>query len=246
MSEPIEVDRSREDRLVIVLNRPERKNALDQAAIDALHEVCGELEAAPRLAIVTGRDGVFAGGADIAELRDRGVGEALEGINVGLFERVRRLPMPSVAAIDGWALGGGAELAYACDFRLATPRTVFGQPETGLGIIAGAGATWRLPRLIGESLAKDMLMAGRRLSADEAHTAGLVRSVHDPEQLLDAAHALCDTLAQQSPLALRLTKLAMDAPEAAHPSVELLAQAVLFTDQDKHDRMTAFLDRKRR
>ncbi|WP_165975662.1 enoyl-CoA hydratase/isomerase family protein [Actinomadura rubrisoli] len=240
---PLALDRGRDDRLVIVLDRPERRNALDRAAIDALHAVCAELERDPRLAIITGRDGVFAAGADIAELRDRGVPEALEGVNLTLFERLRRLPMPTVAAVDGWALGGGAELSYACDFRLATPRTVFGQPETALGIIPGAGAAYRLPRLVGESLAKDMLMTGRRLDAQEARAAGLVRSVHEPGELLDAAHELCDALARQSPLALRLTKLAVDAPEGAHPAVELLAQAILFNDPDKQARMTAFLDR---
>jgi enoyl-CoA hydratase/carnithine racemase len=246
MSDLIELDRSRDDRLVVTLNRPERRNAIDKAMVDALHAVCGELEEEPRLAILTGQDGVFAGGADVAELRDRGVAEALEGINLRLFERLRRLPMPTVAAIDGWALGGGAELAYACDFRLATPRAVFGQPEVGLGIIAGAGAAYRLPRLIGESLAKDILMAGRRLPAAEALTAGLLHGVHEPAGLMTAAHELCDRLAAQAPLALRLTKLAIDAPDAAHPAVEMLAQAVLFTDEDKHDRMTAFLDRGRK
>ncbi|MBC6459440.1 enoyl-CoA hydratase/isomerase family protein [Actinomadura sp. HBU206391] len=246
MSDLIELDRTREDRLVVTLNRPERRNALDRAMIDALHDVCSELEERPRLAILTGQEGVFAGGADIAELRDRGVAEALEGINLRLFERLRRVPMPTIAAIDGWALGGGAELAYACDFRLATPRAVFGQPEVGLGIVAGAGAAYRLPRLVGESLAKDILMTGRRLTAAEAYSAGLLHSVPEPADLMDAAHRLCDRLAAQAPLALRLTKLAIDAPDAAHPAVEMLAQAVLFTDQDKHDRMTAFLDRGRK
>jgi enoyl-CoA hydratase len=246
MSDLVELDRTREDRLVVTLNRPERRNALDRAMVDALHDVCAELEERPRPAILTGQEGVFAGGADIAELRDRGVAEALEGINLRLFERLRRVPMPTVAAIDGWALGGGAELAYACDFRLATPRAVFGQPEVGLGIIAGAGAAYRLPRLVGESLAKDILMAGRRLTAAEAYAAGLVHAVPDPADLMIAAHELCDRLAAQAPLALRLTKLAIDAPDAAHPAVEMLAQAVLFTDQDKQDRMTAFLDRGRK
>jgi enoyl-CoA hydratase len=243
---PVEVDRSRDDRVVVRLNRPERNNALDQATISALHEVCRELEDEPRLAVVTGTDGVFAAGADIAELRERGVDEALQGINVRLFERLRRLPMPTVAAIDGWALGGGAELAYACDFRVATPRSVFGQPEVGLGIIAGAGGAYRLPRLVGESLAKDMLMTGRRLTADEARAAGLVHRLAEPDALLDAAHELCDTLARQSPLALRLTKLVVDAPDDAHPTIELLTQAVLFRDEEKQRRMTAFLERKRR
>jgi enoyl-CoA hydratase/carnithine racemase len=134
--------------------------------IAELHAVCEELEHHPRPAIITGgADGVFASGADIAQLRERGRDDALAAINLTLFNRVRALPMPTIAAVDGYALGGGAELTYACDMRIATPRTVFGQPEPQLGIIAGAGATYRLVRLIGESLAKQVLLAGVQISA---------------------------------------------------------------------------------
>lgn len=236
----------RADRLVVTLDRPERRNAIDAAMVEALHEVCARLERDPRLLLLTGgTDGIFAAGADIAELRERGRREALAAINQGLFARIRALPLPSLAAVDGPALGGGAELAYACDLRICTRRAVFGQPEVRLGIIAGAGATYRLPALVGEARAKELLFTGRRVDAEEALRIGLVnRVVAEPAELLDAGQALLDEITRASPLALRLTKLAVDAPAAAHPQVDLVAQAVLFEDEEKHRRMTAFLQRR--
>ncbi|MGH3952200.1 MAG: enoyl-CoA hydratase/isomerase family protein, partial [Pseudonocardiaceae bacterium] len=210
------------------------------------HEVCAELERDPKVLVLTGgTDGVFAGGADIAQLRERRRDDALAGINLRLFERIRALPMPSVAAIDGWALGGGAEIAYACDVRFATPRTRFGQPEPQLGILAGAGGPFRLVRLLGESIAKQILLAGRTLDADEARQVGLVLDVVEPEDLLAAADKLVDRMLRGSTTALRLTKFAVDAPPEAHPHVDLLAQALLFEDSEKFERMTAFLNRKK-
>ncbi|GLW66667.1 putative enoyl-CoA hydratase/isomerase [Actinomadura rubrobrunea] len=234
-------------RVTVRLDRPEQRNAIDLDMVRELHAVCEDLERNPRVMILTGgADGVFAAGADIGQLLRRRRDDALAGINLKVFQRIRELPMPTVAAVDGYALGGGAELAYSCDLRIATDRAVFGQPEAALGIIAGAGATWRLPRLVGESLAKEMLLTGRRLNAEEARRFGLVTAVVPPEQLLAEANALVDTMLRNGPLALRLSKLAVDAPEGAHPALELVAQAVLFESEDKHERMTAFLEKRRR
>lgn len=238
--------RERPDRLVVELARPEKRNAIDAAMVAELHQVCHALETAPRLLLLTGgADGVFAGGADIAQLRERGRDDALAAINQGLFARILALPLPTLAAVDGPALGGGAELAYACDLRICTDRSYFGQPEVRLGIIAGAGATYRLPRLVGEGLAKELLYTGRRMPAAEALAVRLVSRVVPPGELLAAAHAMLDELAKGSTAALRLTKLAVDAPPTAHPQVDLLAQAVLFTDDEKDRRMAAFLERRR-
>ncbi|MBE4772012.1 enoyl-CoA hydratase/isomerase family protein [Streptomyces caniscabiei] len=235
----------REDRVVVTLHRPEARNAISARMIAELHEVCGLLERDPRLLLLTGHGRVFAGGADIAELLRRGRDEALQGINSRLFERVRGLPMPTLAAVDGWALGGGAELAYACDLRIAGPDAVFGNPEPGLGILAAAGACRRLPELVGSSIAKQVLLAGRNLDADAALAAGLVIDVVPARQLLDEAHALLDRMARSSATALRLTKLVLDAP-GSHPVLDDLAQAVLFEGQDKKDRMTRFLEKRSR
>jgi enoyl-CoA hydratase/carnithine racemase len=236
----------RPDRLVVTLNRPDKRNAIDAEMVGALHEVCAGLEREPRLLLLTGgAEGIFAAGADIAQLRERGRGDALAAINSALFARIRALPMPTVAAVDGPALGGGAELSYACDLRVCTARAFFGQPEVRLGILAGAGATYRLPALIGEARAKELLFTGRRVAADEALRIGLVnRVVDEPGALLATAHALLDEIARASSLALRLTKLAVDAPAAAHPQLDLVSQAVLFEDGEKRRRMTEFLERR--
>ncbi|MGH3648201.1 MAG: enoyl-CoA hydratase/isomerase family protein [Micromonosporaceae bacterium] len=236
----------RDDRLVVTLARPERRNAIDAEMVAELHEVCARLEREPKLLLLTGGSaGVFAGGADIAQLKERTRTDALAAINQGLFARILALPLPTLAAVDGPALGGGAELAYACDLRICTDRAYFGQPEVRLGIIAGAGATYRLPRLVGEGLAKELLFTGRRLPAEEALAVRLVSRVTTPDELIPAAHELLDEIAKGSGLALRLSKLAIDAPDGAHPHLELASQALLFEDEEKHRRMAAFLNRPR-
>jgi enoyl-CoA hydratase len=239
------IEVSDDDGIVTIrLNRPAERNAIDTSMVVELHEVCHELEANPRIAIVTGGSGgVFAAGADIAALRERGRDEALAGINLTVFERIRRLPMPTIAAVDGYALGGGAELSYACDIRIGTPRTVFGQPEPGLGITAGAGATFRLVRLVGESVAKHLLLAGDTIDAERALQVGLLHSVVAPEGLHDNATAMARRMQRSSPIALRMTKLSVDSDAAAHPQIDLVMQAMLFTDDEKYRRMTAFLNR---
>lgn len=240
----------REDRLVVRMNRPEVRNAIDATMVDELHEVCAYLERNPKIMILTGCEvngrGIFASGADISQLRERRRDDALRGVNSQIFDRIHKLPMPVIAAIDGYALGGGAELSYAADFRLGTPYIKMGQPETGLGIIAAAGALWRLKELVGEPVALEILMAGRILNADEALELKLVTEIHEPSELLNAAHALADRIGQQDPLAVRVTKRVFTAPASAHPHIDELAQAILFESEAKFDRMQAFLDRKKK
>jgi enoyl-CoA hydratase len=229
-----------DDRVVVTLRRPEARNAVNAAMVRELHDVCAGLEERPRLLLLSGDGGTFAAGADIAELRERGGEQALRGINSRLFDRIARLPLPTVAAVDGYALGGGAELAYACDIRLASPAAMFGNPEPGLGILAAAGACWRLRELVGASVAKQVLLGGRRLDADDAYRLGLVAEVVPADELLKRSHALLDRMARSGPLALRLTKLVADAP-GGHPVTDDLAQAILFESEDKRTRMDAFL-----
>lgn len=233
-----------EDRVVVRLNRPEARNAIDQQMVDELHEVCASLEAEPRIALIAGQGGTFAAGADIGQLRERRRDDALRGINSKIFDRIRRLPMPTIALVDGYALGGGAELAYACDFRIGTPNVKIGNPEPGLGIVAAAGACWRLVELVGEPVAKEILLAGRVLDADEARAVHLLTEVVLAEDLEAAGHRLADRIAAQAPLAVRLTKTLFHAPAEAHPVLDDLAQAVLFETEEKHQRMTAFLERR--
>ncbi|MFL6106126.1 MAG: enoyl-CoA hydratase/isomerase family protein [Marmoricola sp.] len=244
MSAAVLVEKS-DDRVVLRLNRPEVRNAIDQQMVDELHQACADLEHDPRVALIVGTDGVFAAGADIAQLRERRRDDALRGINSSIFDRIRRLPMPVIALVDGFALGGGAELAYACDFRIGTSRVKIGNPEAGLGILAAAGAAWRLAELVGEPIAKEILFTGRILDATEAHAIRLLNEVVDPADLESAGQELVTKIASQAPLAVRLAKSVFHAPREAHPFVDDLAQAVLFETQDKHDRMTAFLERRK-
>ena len=243
MSRAVVVEEA-EDRVVLRLNRPEVRNAIDQQMVGELHEACALLEERPRVALLLGEGGTFAAGADIAQLRERRREDALRGINSSIFDRIRRLPMPTIGLLDGYALGGGAEQADACDFRIGTPRTKIGNPEPGLGILAAAGASWRLAELVGEPVAKEILLAGRILDADEAADVRLLTEVVEPEELLAAGHRLADRITAQAPLAIRLTKAVFHAPREAHPLLDDVAQAVLFETEEKQQRMTAFLERK--
>lgn len=242
-----------DDRLYVQLDRPEVRNAIDQLMVDELHAVCAYLERAPKVMVLsgtpadpeTGTKGIFASGADIAQLRMRRRDDALAGINSGIFERIAKLPMPVIAALDGFALGGGAELAYAADFRIGTPELRMGNPETGLGIMAAAGATWRLKELVREPVAKEILLAGKVLKGDECLRVGLITELVEGRDLLEAASALADRIGKQDALAVRITKSVFHAPREAHPVIDTLAQGMLFESQAKFDRMAAFLDRKK-
>lgn len=232
----------RTDRVIVTLARVKQRNAIDAEMIGELHEVCGLVEQDPKIVILTGEGEHFAGGADINQLRARTRDDALRGINRNLFDRFAALPLPTIAAVRGYALGGGAELSYACDIRIASSTAVFGNPEPGLGIMAAAGASYRLPTLVGVSVAKQVLLGGRTLDAEVALRSGLVLDVVD--EPLAAAHALADRIAKQAPLALTLTKKILDAP-GSHPWADDIAQAVLFETEDKQRRMTAFLEKKK-
>lgn len=231
------------DRALVTLNRPEVRNAIDADMVASLHAVCAELEHHPLPLVITGGPDIFAAGADIRQLRERRSLDALAGINSTIFHRIAQLPLPTVAAVSGHCLGGGAELAYACDFRIATPTARFGNPEGQLGILAAAGASWRLKELVGEVVAKEVLLAARVLSAEDALACRLVNEVVDQEALLATADTWIDRILKSSQLALRMTKLAMRMPPEAHPAFDNVAQAVLFETQDKFDRMDAFLNR---
>lgn len=228
------------------LNRPEKKNAIDSHLIAALHELCEDLETAPRTLILHGVGDSFAAGADIEELRARGAAEALQGINTRAFMRVRALPMPVLAVVHGYALGGGAELAYAADIRIGCPEAAIGNPEPNLGIIAAAGASWRLREIVGEALASDILLTGRILSGEEAAAAGLFTYLLDtPAAALAHAEKLAADIARLDPAAIQATKRVLAAPRGAHPGLDLAEQARLFERPEKQRRMSEFLERKR-
>lgn len=241
-----------DDRMVVSLMRPAVRNAIDQKMVDELHAICTYLERSPKILILTGLsdedavDGnaVFASGADIGELRDRRRESGLLGINAMIFRRLAHLPLPVIAALDGYTLGGGAELAYAADFRIGTPRVKLGNPEPGLGIMAAAGGTWRLAELVGEPLAKEILLAGRVLNGEECREVRLINDLISPGELMARAHEWADRISKSDPFAVRVTKTVFRMPREAHPEVDTIAQALLFESEQKFERMDAFLARR--
>lgn len=235
----------RGNALLVGLDRPEKYNALDEAMVDQLDAVLATARREPTVLIVhSTTPGMFAAGADIAELVDRDADAALRGINSGLFERLENYRWPTIAVVDGPAYGGGCELTLACDLRVASPRATFAQPELSLGIVAGAGANWRLPQTVGLPVARRMLYTGAVLDAEAALSAGLVDAVHPTDRLLDEAQDLAERIASRSWRALELTKLALRAHRPSTTSLDLVAQAVLFDSDDKRERMRSFLDRR--
>jgi enoyl-CoA hydratase len=239
---------------VVTLNRPETRNALSRQMVEELHHVLGVLESVEdlRALVLTSAGGkAFMSGADIAELRDRRRVDAWQAINTVLFSRVERFPRPVVAAVEGWCLGGGCELALACDFRVASDTAKFGQPEVGLGIIAGAGGTRRLPALVGLAQARRLLFSGAIIDAAEAERIGLVDRVVGAGEALGAARELLAPILKQAPEAVRRTKQALLAwvqgrgPEELQ-NLECAIQADLFEHPDKFARMDAFLAKRKR
>lgn len=232
------------------LNRPEVRNAINRELIDALHETL-DLWAERddlRAVVLSGAGGkAFAGGADIAELKERTHREAFFGINQRLFQKLEDFPRPVIAAIDGYALGGGLELALSCDLRVASKTAKVGMPEVSLGIFPGAGGTWRLPRVVGFGHAKELIFTGRILDAEEAFSYGLFERLVDADAL-SIAKDIAAQIAKNSPLAVQVAKVTLNAlarQTNAEP-VERLAQALLFDSAEKRERMTAFLEKKKK
>jgi len=250
--QPPLLDEVRGNVLILTLNRPEKLNALDQGLVDALHAALDLYENRPdvHVVVLTGAGGkACAAGADIAQLRDRRAADALKGINSQLFDRIARFPTPVIAAIRGYALGGGCELALACDLRVAGESAKFGQPETGLGILAAAGATWRLAALVGLGRARELLFTGRIFEADEALHMGMVNQIVPDGEVLDAALAIAAMISANDPLATRMTKLALaqyEGDTAAMMRFANATQAALFENPEKFRRMDAFLARRKK
>lgn len=237
---------------VILLHRPDKRNAIGIEMVRELHDVLGRLEkdrSAGAMVLAGAGGKVFAAGADIAQLRDRTARDAERAINQALFTRLENLPLPTVAAVVGYALGGGCELAMACDLRVAGTSARFGQPETGLGIIPGAGGTQRLPRLVGLGRAREIIFTGRMVEAEEAERIGLVNRVVADERAMDEALDLARVMASRGRAAQALAKAALNAGTrsgaGAGMALEVAAQGVLFESEDKRARMTAFLEKRK-
>jgi enoyl-CoA hydratase len=235
----------------LTVSRPAVRNALDGETVAEFHRALEDVRVArATVLIVTGQgDKAFVSGADITAIRERRRDDALDSINSRLMSAVEAHEAVTIAAVNGYALGGGCELALACDLRLAADNAVFGLPEPSLGIIPGAGGTQRLPRIVGLGRAKEMILTGARWDARQALEAGLVSQVVPLAGLMDAARAMAERILALGPLAVRLAKAALNAsaqmPLGAGLAFESTAQAITFESRDKMEGTTAFLEKRR-
>jgi enoyl-CoA hydratase len=236
---------------VVLLNRPKQLNALSGELLDALVAALHELDAdeAVRCIVLGGGERAFAAGADIAQLVQSSAIDALVSTRGERWEAIRAVRTPLVAAVSGFCLGGGCELAMLCDLIVASETARFGQPETGVGIIPGAGGTQRLTRAVGKAVAMDMVLSGRMLSAREALHYGLVARVVAREAWLDAAKGVARDIAAKAPVATVLAKDAVDqayeAPLAVGVELERRSFALAFASEDAKEGLNAFLEKRK-
>lgn len=236
---------------VVAINRPAARNAIDLLTQQELTRTLTELNEANdvKVVILTGvGEKVFAAGADIGDLKQRTMLEALQGNMQKLTSLIENLDKPIIAAINGYALGGGCELAMACDIRIAADHAKLGLPEVGLGVIPGAGGTQRMTALVGKGKAKELIFTGAIIEAEEAKRIGLVNDVVPSNALLQTAKDMGTKMMEKSPIALRLAKLAINAASEGNLQtgleIERLSQAILMTTEDKIEGTSAFLEKR--
>ena len=238
---------------VVTVSRPEALNALNGETNELLRGAVGELSADGRVRAVVltgGGDKAFVAGADIAEMSTLSAEEArrFSALGQAVMSGIEAAPQPWIAAVNGFALGGGCELALACDIRLASDSAKFGQPEINLGITPGFGGTQRLPRAVGDGWAKYLVLSGRHIRADEALRIGLVQAVFPKDDLMTQAMKLAEELAGKSPLAMRYGKAAVHAAAssdiATGQGIERDLFALAFASDDQSEGMSAFLEKR--
>jgi enoyl-CoA hydratase len=242
---------TREHVGLVRINRPKVRNALNRTVLYELVDALESFDNDPTVGaiVITGDDQAFAGGADIKEMADASVVEMLTRSHIPLFDRVRGIHKPIIAAVSGFCLGGGNELAMTCDMIVASETARFGQPEINLGVIPGAGGTQRLTHAVGKALAMEMVLNNRWLSAQEALQFGLVNRVVPVERCLDEALQLASEIAARAPLAVRLGKEAINHAFESFLSDGLADERrafyMLFASQDQKEGMKAFVEKRK-
>ena len=238
---------------VLTIDRPEALNALNTQVLCDLDEAIAKVEQADdvRVVILTGAGRSFVAGADIGEMKGF---SAIDGKKFGvhggsIFLRLENLSKPVIAAVNGFALGGGCELAMACDIRLASEKAKFGQPETGLGITPGFGGTQRLPRIVGVSKAMELILTAKTIGAEEAKAIGLVSEVYPAEELMDKAMELAQAICANAPIAVaeskRCIRMGMQTDISTGAAFEAEAFGVTCGTEDKNEGMGAFLEKRK-
>ena len=236
---------------VLTINRPEVRNAINSTVLGRISRALDDLadNDDAQIVIFTGAgDKAFVAGADINELAVRKPKDGLRAAMQGVYEKVEQFHKPTIAAVNGYAFGGGHELALACDIRIASSNAQFALPETSLGIMPAAGGTQRLARLVGVGRATEMILTSRRVTAQEALSMGLVTDVVEPEDLMPTAKETARTILSKGPLATQLAKTVVrhgfDADHGTGILLERLAQAVLYSSAEKVEGTTAFLEKR--
>lgn len=239
---------------IAIIDRPKALNALNSQVLDELDALLDAVreDSDIRVLILTGGgEKAFVAGADIGEMSTltKAEGEAFGKKGNDVFRKLETLPIPTVAAVNGYALGGGCELSMACDIRIASDTAVFGQPETGLGITPGFGGTQRLARLVGPGMAKQLIYSAKNIKADEALRIGLVNAVYPAEELLAQATKLAETIARNAPIAVRACKIAinegLELPMDEAIALEERLFGGCFETEDQREGMNAFLEKRR-
>jgi enoyl-CoA hydratase/carnithine racemase len=245
------VESSRDGGVALLrLNRPEARNALSPELMEELASTLEALDPDPevRCVVIAGSEKVFAAGADIKAMSERSFAEALRHPAASFWRRLAAIKTPMIAAVSGYALGGGCELALACDMIVASEGATFGQPEINLGIIPGGGGTQRLARVLGKQRAMELVLTGERFDAAAALELGLVNRVVEGDGWLDEAMALAATVAERPPIAARLAKQAVIAAEetalTAGLEVERRLYELAMATEDRVEGMTAFLEKR--
>ncbi len=232
------------------LNRPKALNALSRALMQELGDALAAFDADPAVGamVITGSDKVFAAGADIKEMSDATAVSMLATDHIGAWDRVAKLKKPLIAAVSGLALGGGCEVAMMCDMIVASESAVFGQPEINLGVMPGAGGTQRLLRAVGKTIAMEMILNDRRLTADEAYQFGLVNRVYPVEQYLNKALDLANQIAARAPIAIQLAKESINKAYEMTLSEGIMFERrnfyFLFSTEDQQEGMDAFVNKR--
>ena len=239
---------------VATINRPKALNALNSAVVADLDEMIGQIMADEeiRALVITGSgEKAFVAGADIGEMSTltKAEGEAFGKLGNDVFRRLEKLPIPTIAAVNGFALGAGCELSMSCDIRICADTAVFGQPETGLGITPGFGGTQRLARLVGPGMAKQLIYTAKNIKADEALRIGLVNAVYPAEELMPAAEKMASTIAKNAPIAVRACKKAINEGLEAKMDDAIVIEEKLFGScfetADQKEGMGAFLENRK-
>ncbi len=236
---------------LIRLNRPQALNALNNQLIQELMDALAVLDADPAIGaiVIAGNERAFAAGADIKEMADASAVDMLRSDHIAQFDRILSIKKPVIAAVSGWCLGGGNELAMSCDMIIAAETARFGQPEINLGVIPGAGGTQRLTRAVGKAVAMEMVLNNRTLTAEEALKFGLVNRVVPVERYLDEALALASEIAARAPLAIQLGKEAINHAFQSFLSDGLADERrsfyYLFASQDQKEGMAAFIEKRK-